>query len=120
VPFPLIIAVGISFIRLRGFDGSIVSIFGMVPLGDGPHRGRVIVVVIIMIIVHMCWATVHHGVASCKGWRLIFMDETLEVGLHVSKPKVFLPNPVIDYLSDLAETFCMATMVSGLDTTRDE
>lgn len=48
------------------------------------------------------------------------MDKTLKVSLHITQTKVFFPNPVINYFSDLAEPFRMAAVVSGFDAARDE
>lgn len=54
MPLPLIIVARIFLIRLRGFDSAIVSIIDVMPFRDGPHRGRVVAIVVIMVVVHMC------------------------------------------------------------------
>lgn len=98
------------------------------PLGAGPYRvGGVAVVVIvvnvtvviIMIVVQMGHPIIHSRVTSYGG-RMILVDEALKVGLHVTQPEMFFPNPFVDDLGNLTETLCMAALVSRCDATDDE
>lgn len=125
VPLPLVVVGGISCIRLRCFDGAVVLSLSVVPLGAGPYRVGgvavvvIVTVVIIMIIVQVGWPIIHAGVTSYGG-RVILVDEALKVGLHVTQPEMFFPDPFIDDLGNLTEALCMTALVPRCDATNDE